>query len=151
MERDDPTRNCSAFSGREDIMLVHDSSDIEMVSNLGPLERHSKDSSPDSASKGEHSVIDPGTGDHADSSLESNSGSADLDSEPDGGLSSDSKDSNDSDEGVFGDMFSARKTHKPATKKQEPWPQSSSWQLVPRNRVAKAGSYTLPRERSTSG
>ena len=74
----------------------------------------------------------PGTGDHADSSLESNSGSVDLDSEPDGGLSSDSKDSNESDEGVFSDMFSARKTHK--------------LQPVPRNIVAKAGSYSLPRE-----
>ena len=126
MERDDPTGNRSTFPGREDIMLVHDSSDIEMVSNLGPPECHSEDSSRDSASEGEHSIIDPETGDHADSSPESNSGSADSDSEPDGGLSSDSKDSNDSDDGVFGDMFSARKTHKPTSKKRESWPQSSS-------------------------
>ena len=107
-------------------MSVHNSSDIEMVSNLGPPERHSEDSSLDSTSKGEHSVINPGTSDHADSSPESNSGSADSVSEPDGGLSSDSKDSDDSDEGVFGDMFSTRKTHKPTTKKQESQPQSSS-------------------------
>ena len=126
MERDDPSRNHSILSGREDIMSVHDSSDIKMASNLGPPEHHSKDSSLDSASEGEHSVIDPGTGDHPDSSPESNSRSADSDSEPDGGLSSDSKDSDDSDEGIFGDMFSAKKTHKPTTKKQESWPQSSS-------------------------
>ena len=77
MERDDPTRNHSTFSSGEEIMLVHDSSDIEMVSNLDPPERHSEDSAPDSASEGKHSVIDPGSGDHADSSLESNSGSLD--------------------------------------------------------------------------
>ena len=126
MERDDPTRNCSTFSGEEEVMLVHDSSDIEMVSNLDPPEYHSEDSAPDSASEGEHSVIYPGSGDHADSNPESNSGSSDSDSEPDGGLSSDSKGSDDSDKGVFGDMFSARKTHKPTTKKQESWAQSSS-------------------------
>ena len=126
MERDDPSRNCSILSGREDIMSVHDSYDIEMASNLGPLEHHSEDSSPNSASEGEHSVIDPGTSDHPNSSPESNSRSADSDSEPDGGLSSDSKDSDDSDEGIFGDMFSAKKTHKPTTKKQESWLQSSS-------------------------
>ena len=107
-------------------MSVHDSSDIEMVSNLDPQEHHSDDSAVDSASEGEHSVIDPGTSDHVDSSPESNSRSSDLDSEPNGGLSSDSKGNNDSDEGIFGDMFSARKTDKPTTKKQESWPQSSS-------------------------
>ena len=126
MKRDDPTRNRSAFSGGEEIMSVHDSSDIEMVSNLDRSEHHSEDSAPDSASKCEHSIIDPGTGDHADSSPESNSRSSDSDSKPDSGSGSDSKGSNDSDEGIFGDMFSARKTHKPTTKKQESWPQSSS-------------------------
>ena len=126
MERDDPTRNCSTFSGGEEIMSVHDSSNIEMVSNLDPPECHSEDSALDSTSKGEHSIIDPGSGDHADSNPESNSGSLDSDSEPNSGSSSDSKDSNDSDEGIFGDMFSARKTHKPSTKKQESRPQSSS-------------------------
>ena len=107
-------------------MSVHDSSDIEMVTNPGQLEHHSEDSSLDSASEGKHSVIDPGTSDHADSSQEYNPGSADSDSNHDGGLSSDSKNSDDSDEGVFGDVFSARKTHKPTTKKQESRPQSSS-------------------------
>ena len=126
MERDDPNRNRSTFSGGEEIMSVHDSSDIEMVSHLDPPECHSEDSALDSTSKGEHSIIDPGSGDHADSNPESNSGSLDSDSEPDGGSSSDSKDSNDSDEGIFGDMFSARKTNKPSTKKQESRPQSSS-------------------------
>ena len=126
MERDDPTQNHSTFSGREEVMSVHDSSDIEMVSNVDPLECHSKDSVPDSTSNGEHSVNDPGSSDHTDSNPESNSGSLDLDSKPDSGLSSDSKGSNDSDGGDFGDMFSARKTHRPTTKKQESWAQSSS-------------------------
>ena len=126
MERDDPTQNHSAFSGGEEVMSVHNSSDIEMVSNVDPSEHHSEDSSLDSASDGEHSVNDPRSGDHADSNPKSNSGSLDSDSEPDGGLSSDSKGSNDSDEGNFGDMFSARKTHKPTTKKQESQAQSSS-------------------------
>ena len=126
MERDDPTQNCSTFSGGEEVMSVHDSSDIEMVSNVDPLERHSEDSAPDSTSKGEHSIIDPGSGDHADSNPESNSGSSHSDSEPDSGSSSDSKGSNDSDKGIFGDMFNARETHKPTTKKQESRAQSSS-------------------------
>ena len=107
-------------------MSVHDSSDIKMVPNEDPPECHSKDSAPDSASDGEHSVNDPGSGGHTDSNLESNSGSSDSDSEPDGGSSSDSQGSNDSDGGDFGDMFSARKTHKPTTKKQESRVQSSS-------------------------
>ena len=116
MERDDPTQNCSAFSGREEVMSVHDSSDIKMVPNVDPPECHSEDSAPDSASDGEHSVNDP----------RSNSGSSDSDSEPNGGSSSDSQGSNESDGGDFGDMFSARKTHKPTTKKQESQAQSSS-------------------------
>ena len=117
LERDDPTWNRSTFSSGEEVMSVHDSSDIKMVSKVGPPECHSEDSALDSASDGKHSVNDPGSGDHADSNLESNSGSSDSDSEPDSGLSSDSKGSDDSDEGDFGDMFSARKTHKPTTKK----------------------------------
>ena len=75
---------------------------------------------------GKHSINDPGSGDHADSNPECNSGSSDSDSEPDGGLSSDSQGSDDSDGGNFGDMFSARKTHKPTTKKRESRAQSSS-------------------------
>ena len=126
MERDDPTRNRSAFSSGEEVMSVHDSSNIEMVSNVGPPECHSEDSALDSTSDGKHSVNDPRSSDHADSNPESNSGSLDLNSEPDSGSSSDSKGSDDSDEGDFGDMFSARKTHKPTTKKQESRAQSSS-------------------------
>ena len=103
MERDDPTRNRSTFSGGEEVMLVHDSSNIKMVPNEDPPERHSEDSAPDSASDGEHSVNDPGSGGHADSNPESNSGSSDSDSEPDGGSSSDSQGSDDSDGGDFGD------------------------------------------------
>ena len=126
MERDDPTRNRSAFSGGKEVMSVHNSSDIKMVPTEDPPEHHSEDSAPDSASDGEHSVNDPGSGGHTDSNPESNSGSSDSDSEPNGGSSSDSQGSNDSDGGDFGDMFSARKTHKPATKKQESQAQSSS-------------------------
>ena len=107
-------------------MSVHDSSDIEMVPTEDPPEHHSEDSAPDSASNGEHSINDPGSGGHADSNPESNSGSSDLDSKPDGGSSSDSQGSGDSDGGDFGDMFSARKTHKPTTKKQQSRAQSSS-------------------------
>ena len=126
MERDDPTQNHSAFSGWEEVMSVHDSSDIEMVPNVDPPECHSEDSALDSASDGKHSINDPGSDDHADSNPESNSRSSDSDSEPDGGSSADSQGSNDSDGGNFSDMFSARKTHKPTTKKQESWAQSSS-------------------------
>ena len=126
MERDDPTQNCSTFSGGEEVMSVHDSSDIEMVPNEDPPEHHSEDSAPDSASDGKHSINDPGFSGHADSNLESNSGSSDSDSEPNGGSSSDSQGSDDSDGGNFGDIFSTRKTHKPNTKKQESPAQSSS-------------------------
>ena len=126
MERDDPIRNRSAFSGGGEVMSVHDSFDIEMVPNLDPLEWHSKDSAPDSASDGEHSNNGPGSSGYADSNPESNSGSLDSDSEPDSGSSSDSQGSNDSDGGDFSDMFSTKKAYKPTTKKQESRAQSSS-------------------------
>ena len=126
MERDDPTQNRSAFSDGEEVMLVHDSSDIEIVPNVDPPECHSEDNALDSASDGEHSINDPGSGDHADSNPESNSGSSASDSKPDVGSSSASQGSDDSDGGDFDDMFSARKTHKPTTKKQESRTQSSS-------------------------
>ena len=124
--KDDPTQNCSTFSGGEEVMSVHDSSDIEMVPTEDPPEHHSEDSAMDSTSDGEHSIDDPGSDGHADSNPESNSGSSDSDSEPDGGSSSDSQDNDDSDGGDFGDMFSARKAHKPTTKKQESRVHSSS-------------------------
>ena len=126
MERDEPTRNRSSFSSGEEVMSVHDSSNIEMVPNEDPPEHHSKDTAPDSTSDGEHSINDPGSSGHTDSNPESNSGSLDSDSKPDGGSSSDCQGSNDSDGGDFGDMFSTRKTHKPTTKKQESRTQSSS-------------------------
>ena len=143
MERDDPTWNRSAFSGGEEVMLVHDSSNIEMVRNEDPLECHSEASALDSTSDGEHSVNDPRSSDHTDSNPESNSRSLDLDSEPDGGSSSDSQGSDESDGGDFGDMFSARKTHKPTTKKQESWAQSSSrsWS---RKQIHKSGLIHPP-------
>ena len=126
MERDDPTRNCSTFSGGEEVMSVHNSSDIEMVPNEDPPECHFEDSALDCTSNGKHSINDPGSGGHSDSNPESNSGSSDSDSEPNSGSSSDSQGSNDSDGGDFGDMFSARKTHKPTNKKQESRAQSSN-------------------------
>ena len=52
MERDDPTRNRSALSSGEEVMLVHNSSNIKMVPNVDPPEHHSEESAPDSASDG---------------------------------------------------------------------------------------------------
>ena len=126
MERDDPTQSHSAFSGREDILSVHHSSDIEMASTVDPPECQSKDSAPNSGSegKGRHSASDPGSNDHPDSNRESDSRNEDSQSRPDSGSSSDSKDSDDEDN--FGDMFSAKKTYKPVKKKQESQAQSSS-------------------------
>ena len=76
MERDDPTRNRSAFSGGEDILPVHDSSDIEMTFIVDPTEHHSEGSAPGSGSKDEGKLPanDPGSGGHPDSNLESDSG-----------------------------------------------------------------------------
>ena len=76
MERDDLTRNYNTFSGGEDILSVHDSSDIEMTSIVDPPEHHSEDSAPDSGSEGEgrHSTNNPGFDGHPDSSQESDSG-----------------------------------------------------------------------------
>ena len=135
MERDDPTQNCSAFSGGEDILSVHDSSDIEMVSTADPPECHSEDSAPDSGSegKGSHSTSNPGSDDHLDSNQRSDSRNEDSQSGSDSGSSSDSKDSDDEDD--FGDMFSAKKTYEPVKKKQESRAQSSSrsqsWEMEP--------------------
>ena len=105
MERDDPSRNGSILSGEEDIMSVHDSSDVEMVSAPEPPEHHSKDSSLDSGSEGEHSNSDHGSHHHSDSHLESDCGSTGSDSESEDGSSSSS---NDSDGGIFRDMFSVK-------------------------------------------
>ena len=46
MERDDPTWNHGMFSGGKDILLVHDSSDIEMTSIVDGPGQHSGDSTP---------------------------------------------------------------------------------------------------------
>ena len=126
MERDDTTLNRSAFSSGEDILSVHDSSNIEMASTVDPPEHHSKDSTLDSGSEGEgrHSASDPISNDHPDSNGESDSRNEDSQSGPDSGSSSDSKDSDDED--YFGDMFSAKKAYKPVKKKQESRAQSSS-------------------------
>ena len=126
MERDDPTQNRSTFSGGEDILSVHDSSDIEMASTADPMECHSEDSTLDSGSEGEggHSASNLGSDDHPDSNQESDSRNEDSQSGSDSGSSSDSKDSDDEDD--FGDMFSAKKTYEPVKIKQESRAQSSS-------------------------
>ena len=126
MERHYPTQNRSTFSGEEDILSVHDSSNIEMVSTVDPLEHHSEDSTPDSGSEGEgrHSASGPGSKGHLDSNRESDSGNEDSQSESDSEFSSDSKDSDDGDD--FSDMFSTKKTYEPVKKKQESWAQSNS-------------------------
>ena len=139
MERDDPTWNRSTFSSGQDILSVHDSSDIEMTSTIGPLEHHSEDRAMDSGSEGEgrHSASNPGSDGHPHSNQESDSGNEDSQSESDNESSSDSKDSDDKDD--FGDMFSAKKTCKPVKKKQELHAQSSScsqsWESEPHKRT----------------
>ena len=118
MERDDPTRNRSTFSGGEDILSVDDSSDVEMTSIVDPPEHHSEDSTPDSGSEGEggHSTNNPGSDGHPDSNQESDSGNEDSQSGSDSRSSSDSQDSDDEDK--FGDMFSQKKTRIMSTVQQ---------------------------------
>ena len=98
MERDDPTRNRSAFSGREDILSVNDS-DIKMKSIVDVPAHPSGDSTlvTGSEDEGETPANDPGSGGHPDSSQESDSGDEDSPSGSDGGSSSDSPGSNDND------------------------------------------------------
>ena len=59
MERDDPTWNCSVFSGREDILSVNDSFDIEMTSVVDVLAHPSGDSAPVTGSEEEVPVAIP--------------------------------------------------------------------------------------------
>ena len=106
MERDDPTWNCGTFSGGDDILLVNDSSDIEMMS-IGDVRAHpSRDSAPVTGSedKGKMPANDPGSGGHPDCNQESDSGNEESPSGSDSGSNSDSPGSNDNDE--FSDMFS---------------------------------------------
>ena len=125
MERDDPTQNCSVLSGGEDILSIHDSSDIEMTSVVDVPEHPSGDSTLGSGSEdeGETPANDPGSGGHPDSNQESDSGNEDSPSGSDGGSSSDSP---GSDDDKFGDMFSPRGTLQPIKRKPESPAQSNS-------------------------
>ena len=75
MERDDPTRNCGAFSGGEDILSVNDSSDIEMTSIVDVPGHHSGDNAlvTGSEDEGKMPANDPGSGGHPNSTQESDS------------------------------------------------------------------------------
>ena len=118
MERDDPTRNRSAFSGRKDILSVNDS-DIKMTSIVDVLAHPSRDSAlvTGSEDEGEMPANDPGFGGHPDSNQESDSGNEESPSRSNSGSSSDSPGSDDDDE--FGDMFSPRGTLQPIKRKPE--------------------------------
>ena len=126
MERDDPTWIHSAFSGGEDILLVHDSSDIEMTSIVDVPGDHSGDSAPGSGSedKGETPANNPGSSGHQDSNQESDSGNEDSPSGSNGGSSLDLPGSDDDDE--FGDMFSPGRTLQPIKRKPDSRAQSNS-------------------------
>ena len=126
MERDNPTRNRSALSGGEDILSIHDSSDIEMISIEDVPEHPSRDSAPVSGSEddGEMPANDPGSGGHSDSNQESDSRDEDSPSGLSTGSSSDSPSSNDDDE--FSNMFSPRGTLQPIKRKPESRAQSNS-------------------------
>ena len=126
MERDNPTRNRGTFSGREDILSVNDSSDIEMTSIVDVPAHPSGDSTPVTGSEdeGKMPANNPGSGGHPDSNPESDSRNEDSPSRSDGGSSSDSPGSDDNDE--FGDMFSPRGTLQPIKRKPESRAQSNS-------------------------
>ena len=125
-ERDDPTRNRSAFSGGEDILLVNDSSDIEMTSVVDVPAHPSGDSAPVTGSEdeGETPANDPGSGGHPDSNPEYDSGNEESPSGSNSGSGSDSPSSDDDDE--FGDMFSPGGTLQPIKRKPESRAQSNS-------------------------
>ena len=119
MERDDPTRNRSAFSRGEDILSVNDSSDIEMTSIVDVPAHPSRDSAPVTGSedKGKTPANNPGSGGHPDSNPESDSGNEESPSGSDSGSSVDLPSSGDDDE--FGNMFSPRGTLQPIKRKPE--------------------------------
>ena len=126
MERDDPIQIRSAFSGGEDILSVHDSSDIEMMSIVDVPEHHSRDSAPGSGSEdeGEMPANNPGYGFHPNSNPESDSRNEDSPSSSDSGSSSDSPSSDDDDE--FSDMYTPGGTLQPIKRKSESQAQSNS-------------------------
>ena len=125
MERDDPTRNRSAFSGREDILSVNDS-DIEMTSIVDVLAHPSRDSTLATSyeDEGEMPANNPGSGGHPDSNQESDSGNEESASGSDSGSSLHAPGSDNDDE--FGDMFSPGGTLQPIKRKPESRAQSNS-------------------------
>ena len=76
MERDDPTWNRGAFSDREDILSVNDSSDIEMMSVVDVPAHPSGDSTLVTGfeDEGETPANNPGFSGHPDSNPEYDSG-----------------------------------------------------------------------------
>ena len=126
MERDDPTRNRGAFSGREDILSVNDSSDIEMTSVVDVPAHPSGDSAlvTGSEDEGKAPANDPGSSVHPDSNPESNSGNEESPSGSNSGSSADSPGSDNDDK--FGDMFSPGGTLQPIKRKPESRAQSNS-------------------------
>ena len=121
MERDNPTQNHGAFSGREDILSIHDSSDIEMTSVVDGLGQHSGDSAPVTGSEDEGETP---ANDHPNSYQESDSGNEDSPSGSNDGSSLDLPGSDDDDK--FGDMFSPGGTLQPIKRKPESRAQSNS-------------------------
>ena len=120
----------------EDVVSIHDSSDIEMVSNH-EYDQETEDSSPDSGAEDSHhpsdgsdmeSDQDQGSGCHSD--LNSEQGS-DLGSAPgsDADLGSDNggdPESSDDNGGDFSDMFMAKKECPGSSKRPQSWPSSNS-------------------------
>ena len=113
MERDDPTRNHGAFSCREDILSVNDSSDIEMMSIVDVPAHPSGDSAlvTGSEDKGKTPANNPGSGGHPDSNQGSDSGNEESPSGSDSGSGLDLPSNDDNDE--FGNMFSPGGTLQP--------------------------------------
>ena len=127
MERDDPTQNRSMLSGGKDILSIHDSSDIEMMSIVDVPEHPSGDSALVSGSedKGKMPANDPGSGGHPNSNQESDSRDEDSPSRLSTWSSYNSPGSNDDDE--FSNMFSPRGTLQPIKRKPESQGQSNSY------------------------
>ena len=120
----------------EDIVSIHDSSDIEMMSTH-EYDRETEDSSPDSDTEGNHhpsdgsdmeSDQDQGSSCHSDSNSEQGSGpgsaqGSDANSGSDNGGDPESSDDNGGD---FSDLFMAKKECPGSSKRPQSWPSSNS-------------------------
>ena len=121
----------------EDVVSIHDSSNIEMVSTH-EYDRETEDSSPDSGGEDSHHLSD-GSDMESDqdqssgwhSNLDSDQGS-DLGSAPgsDTDLGSDNggdPESSDDNGGDFLDLFTAKKECPSSSKRPQSWPSSNSY------------------------